>query len=50
MFNNIDLEIIDETYGYNQSKFSGYIYEKNMIKECIIEIYHFNNMKYITEE
>lgn len=49
-FKNIDLEIVDETYGYNQSKFFGYIYEKDIIKECIIEIYHFNNMKYFTEE
>lgn len=49
-FNNIDLEIIDETYGYNKSKFFGYIYEEDMTKECIIEIYHFDNMKYITEE
>lgn len=48
-FPNINFEIVDETYGYNQSKFSGYLYEKNAIKECIIEIYHFGDMKYITE-
>lgn len=48
-FNTINFEIIDETYGYNQSKFLGYIYEGDMTKECIIEIYHFNNMKYVTE-
>lgn len=49
-FKNLDLEIVEETYGYNKSKFFGYIYEEDLIKECIIEIYHFDNMKYITEE
>ncbi|WP_025163039.1 hypothetical protein [Paraclostridium bifermentans] len=48
-FNNINFEIIDETYGYNQSKFFGYVYEEDITKEFIIEIYHFSNMKYITE-
>ncbi|UOW69604.1 hypothetical protein [Paraclostridium bifermentans] len=48
-FNNLNFEIIDETYGYNQSKFFGYVYEEDITKEFIIEIYHFSNMKYITE-
>ncbi|WMJ84161.1 hypothetical protein ACS3UN_08660 [Oscillospiraceae bacterium LTW-04] len=49
-FPNIDFEIIDETYGYNQSKFSGFFYEGEKVKECIIEIYHFGAMTYLTEE
>lgn len=49
-FPDIDFEIVDETYGYNQSKFSGYLYKDKEIKECIIEIYHFGDMKYIVED
>ncbi|MCQ4937140.1 hypothetical protein [Anaerotignum propionicum] len=48
-FPHMDFEIIDETYGYNQSKFSGYFYEGNKIKECTIDIYHFGNMKYVVQ-
>lgn len=48
-FNTINFEIIDETYGYNQSKFFGYIYEGDITKEFIIEMYHFSNMKYVTK-
>ncbi len=43
----IDFEIIDETYGYNQSRFSGYLYLGRKTKECIVEIYHFGDMKYL---
>lgn len=47
-YKNIDMEIIDETYGYNQSKFAGYFYSERNIKEFLIEIYHEGDMKYIT--
>ena len=46
----INFEIIDETYGYNKCKLSGYIYEEDETKECIIEIYYFGSMKYIVDE
>lgn len=46
----IDFEIIDETYGYNQSNFSGYLYNAGDIKECIMEMYHLGDMRYITED
>lgn len=46
----IDMEIIDESYGYNQSKFSGYSFQGKKIQEFIVEIYHLGNMKYIVEE
>ncbi|MDD3393100.1 MAG: hypothetical protein EOM28_07930 [Clostridia bacterium] len=49
-FAEIDFEIVDETYGYNQCKFSGYFYLDDTIKECIIEIYHFGDMTYIVED
>lgn len=49
-FPDINFEIVDETYGYNQSKFSGNLYNNKEIKECIIEIYHFGDMKYIVDD
>lgn len=49
-YSSIDFEIIDETYGYNMSRFSGFFYEGANTKECIVEIYHFGHMTYLTEE
>lgn len=46
----VDMEIIDETYYHNISKFTGWIYGKNKIWEFIIEIYHFGSMIYHTED
>lgn len=47
---NVRMEIIDETYGYNQSKFAGYLYKGKKVKEFMLEIYHFGSMRYITKE
>lgn len=44
----VDMEIIDETYGYNQSKFAGWFYDGKDIKEFILELYHTGDMKYVT--
>lgn len=49
-YKKVNMEIIDETYYHNISKFTGWIYRKNKIKEFIIEIYHFGNMVYRTED
>lgn len=49
-FPTMNFEIIDETYGYNQSKFSGFFYMGAHTRECIIEIYHHGPMTYFTEE
>lgn len=48
----VDMEIIDETYGYNQSNFAGYCYKGKKIqdKEFMLEIYHLGSMKYVTKE
>ena len=50
---DINFEIIDEVYGYNRSKFCGYLRTacdsgQNLydIKECALEIYHGGDMKY----
>lgn len=45
----MDFEIMDETYGYNQSGFSEYFYDGDKMKECTVDIYHFGNIKYIVE-
>lgn len=50
MFVNQNFTVLDETYGYNQSKFSGFLSVGDKIKECMIEIYHLGNMQYITEK
>ena len=49
-YHNVGFDIMDETYGYNMSKFSGYLSAEGSVKECIIEIYHLGDMSYIVEE
>lgn len=49
-YKNYRFEIIDETYGYNTSKFDGYFSDGESEKECRIEIYHLGDMSYIVDE
>ena len=42
--------IMDETYGYNQTKYSGYLLSNRNHHECIIEIYHEGDMVFVAEE
>ena len=49
-FHNAGFDIMEETYGYNMSKFSGYLSAKGSVKECIIEISHLGDMSYIVEK
>lgn len=46
----VRFEIISETYGYNKSTFSGWLWVKNKLKECILELYHVGDMMYLVEE
>ena len=46
----LDFEIIDETYGYNSSRFAGWLWSGEKPKECVLELYHFGSMEYITKE
>ena len=41
--------IIDETYGYNMTKYTGYFKTKGMFCECSIEIYHEGDMVFVDE-
>lgn len=49
-FQNAGFSIIDETYGYNQTKYSGWLSKEHTVKECVIEIYHLGDMVFVTEE
>lgn len=42
--------IMDSTYGFNQSKFSGYLTMDGGFCECNIEIYHEGNMVFVVDE
>jgi len=41
--------IMDEVYGYNQTKYSGYLLAQRNTSECIIEIYHNGEMVFVDE-
>lgn len=42
--------IMDETYGYNTTKYSGYLIAKRHHYECAVEIYHEGDMVFVAEE
>lgn len=46
-FVNAGFSIIDETYGYNQSKFEGFLSMDGTVKECFVEIYHLGDMVFV---
>jgi len=49
-YKQFGFSIIDETYGYNMTKYSGYLLSNRQHCECIIEIYHEGDMFFVTEE
>ena len=49
-YKQFGFSIMDETYGYNMTKYSGYILSNGKHNECVIEIYHEGNMVFVTEE
>ena len=46
---SFSFSVIDSTYGFNQSKFSGYLSMNRGVCECNIEIYHEGDMVYVEE-
>jgi hypothetical protein len=48
-YQNFSFEIIDEVYGYNKTKFWGWLSAGGDLKECIIEFYHFGDMIFVDE-
>lgn len=41
--------VVDETYGYNTTKYSGYLISRHRFYECSIEIYHEGDMVFVDE-
>jgi len=48
-FPSFGFSVMDETYGYNQTKFSGYLTANRGHCECIIELYHEGDMVFVEE-
>lgn len=42
--------ILDETYGYDQTKYSGFLDTDQGIRECMLEICHQGDMIFVSEE
>lgn len=49
-YKQFGFSIMDETYGYNMTKYSGYLLSNQQHCECIIEIYHEGDMVFVTDE
>ncbi|MBQ4572457.1 MAG: hypothetical protein IJA80_04185 [Clostridia bacterium] len=49
-YKQFGFSIMDETYGYNMTKYSGYLLSNRQHCECIIEIYHEGDMFFVTNE
>ena len=49
-YQQFGFSIIDETYGYNMTKYSGYLLSNRQHCECVIEIYHEGDMVFVVEE
>lgn len=42
--------VMDETYGYNMTKYSGYLLKEQQYFECMIEICHEGDMVFVETE
>ena len=48
-YSSFGFSIIDEVYGYNQTKYWGWLTANRKTRECIIEIYHAGDMLFVDE-
>lgn len=48
-FEPFGFSVMDESDGYNTSRYSGYLTSKHQFYECIIEIYHEGDMVFVEE-
>ena len=48
-FKPMGFSIMDETYGYNMTKYSGYLTANGNHYECMVEIYHEGDMAFVEE-
>ncbi len=49
-YKQFGFSVMDETYGYNMTKYSGYLLANRGHCECLIEIYHEGDMVFVTVE
>ena len=49
-YKQFGFSIMDETYGYNMTKYYGYLLSNRQHCECIVEIYHEGEMVFVSEE
>lgn len=49
-YKQFGFSIMDETYGYNMTKYSGYLLSNRQHYECVVEIYHEGDMVFVVEE
>lgn len=49
-FPHFGFSIMDESYGYNMTKYNGFLLANRQHCECIIEIYHEGDMVFVAEE
>lgn len=49
-YKQFGFSIMDETYGYNMTKYCGYLLSNRQHHECMIEIYHEGDMVFVAEE
>ena len=49
-YKQFGLSIMDETYGYNQTKYNGYLLANHSHCECVVEIYHEGDRVFVTVE
>lgn len=48
-YKQFGFSIMDETYGYNMTKYNGYLLSNRQHYECVIEIYHEGDMVFVAE-
>ena len=49
-YKQFGFSIMDETYGYNMTKYCGYLTSNRQFNECVIEIYHEGDMVFVAED
>lgn len=48
-YKQFGFSIMDETYGYNMTKYNGFLLSNRQHYECVIEIYHEGDMVFVAE-
>lgn len=49
-YKRFGFSVMEETFGCNRTKYSGYLSADREHRECMIEIYHEGDMVYVTDE